>query len=448
MYLNKTVFLVAGISRSGIAATEFLLSHGAECFICDEMDTEGIRTSTAMLYAKGARPISGDEAIEAMDKIDVLVMSPGIPIDNRIPLAAKRAGKRIIGEMELGFLYSTCPIVAVTGTNGKTTTCSLIASVLDRAGVDCRAVGNMGVPFTSKLSELDCNTVAVTEVSSFQLETLNAFSPHIAIVTNVAEDHLSRHYNMQNYIFLKSKILKNLKESEYAVLNYDDYVVRGFSEKTKGKVEYFSLKEKVDGAYIEGDMLYYKGNAVMDTRLIRLKGEHNLYNILACVAACKVLGVSDNDIAEGIIAFKGISHRIEFVRSIRGIDFYNDSKATNVDSTIKALNAMSKPTVLLLGGKDKGQSFDSLFEACKAKNVVKIILFGECRYKLLKSAERAEMDCYCLASSLSSAVSLAFSEAEVGQNVLLSPACSSFDEFSGFEERGARFAEIVNGFDE
>lgn len=447
MYLNKTVFLVVGISRSGVSATEFLLSEGANCYICDELDSDSVKASIARLKLLGAKPVSAEEAIEIIEEIDVVVMSPGVPIDNRIPLSAKRVGKRIIGEMELGYLFSSSPIVAVTGTNGKTTTCSLIGGVLERAGISRQLVGNMGVPFTSKIKELNTSTVAVTEVSSFQLETLFAFTPHVAVVTNISEDHLSRHYNMQNYVFLKSKILHNLKESEYAVLNYDDYVVRGFSEKTKGKIVYFSAKEVVDGAYLDGDTIYYKGNAVMDARLIRLKGEHNLYNVLACVAVCKILGISDNDVAEGIIEFKGIRHRVEFVRSVGGVDFYNDSKATNVDSTLKAIDSMSKPTVLLLGGRDKGQNFDGLFKACKDEKIVKVILFGESRYKLLKSAERAELNCYCLATNVCSAVKLAYAEAVEGQNVLLSPACSSFDEFAGFEERGIMFTEIVNGLD-
>ncbi len=443
MYIGKNIFLVAGISKSGIAAAEFLLSNGAECYIVDEYDTEGVRASAAALAAKGAVRVSAEEIENIIPTIDVLVMSPGIPIDNRIPILAKKAGKRIIGELELGFLYSVCPIVAVTGTNGKTTTCSLIADILSRADIPNRLVGNMGVPFTSKLAELDINTVAVTEVSSFQLETMTTFAPHIAVVTNIAEDHLSRHYNMQNYIYLKSKLLYNLKESEYAVLNYDDYVVRGFSEKTSGKTVFFSLKEKVDGAYVEDGIIMFRERPVLDTKLIGVAGEHNLYNILASVAVAKSLGVPDNPIAEAIIDFKGIKHRIEFVRTVNGIDFFNDSKATNVDSTLKALNSMTKPVVLILGGKDKGQSFDELFVRCKQLGVSKIVLYGETRYKMLKSAEFAEADNVCVATNLSSAVGLAYAEAQAGQCVLLSPACSSFDEFSGFEERGERFTELV-----
>lgn len=445
MFLEKNVFLVAGISKSGIAATEFLLSKGAECYMVDELETEGVRASMAALADKGAIPVRADEVEDIIPKIDVLVMSPGIPIDNRIPISAKKAGKRIIGEMELGFLYSNCPIVAVTGTNGKTTTCSLIADILERADVPHRLVGNIGVPFTAEMDKLDCNTVAVAEVSSFQLETMTTFAPHIAVVTNISEDHLARHYNMQNYIYLKSKILYNLKESEFAVLNYDDYVVRGFADKTSGKIIYFSVKEKVPGVYIEDDVIYYFGSPVMDKKLIRIAGEHNLYNILAAIAATKALKLPDNVIAESIIDFKGIKHRIEFVRSVGGVDFYNDSKATNVDSTLKALSAMTRPTVLILGGKDKGQNFDELFRKCKLCGVEKIVLFGETRYKMLKSAEFAEVSNICLATNLYSAVNLAYNEAEEGQNVLLSPACSSFDEFSGYEERGERFAEIVGG---
>ncbi|MBP5308734.1 MAG: UDP-N-acetylmuramoyl-L-alanine--D-glutamate ligase, partial [Clostridia bacterium] len=301
-------------------------------------------------------------------------------------------------------------------------------------------------PFASKLAETNEETVAVTEVSSFQLETMNAFTPHVAVITNVSEDHLSRHYNMQNYVYLKSKILFNLRESEYAVLNYDDYVVRGFADKTKGKVIFFSAREKVDGAYVADEKIYFRDQPVLDREVIKVEGEHNLYNVLAAVAAGKILKIPDAAIAEAVAEFKGIKHRIEFIGSVNGVDYYNDSKATNVDSTLKALEAMKKPTVLLLGGKDKGQDFDVLFKACADRNVVKTILFGETRYKMLKSAERAEYGNFCVATNFFSAVNLARSEAEEGQNVLLSPACASFDEFSGYEQRGEKFAEIVGGF--
>ncbi|MBQ9481429.1 MAG: UDP-N-acetylmuramoyl-L-alanine--D-glutamate ligase [Clostridia bacterium] len=446
MYLAKDVFLVAGISRSGIAATEFLLSHGAKCYIFDELVSETVSASMSALAAKGAIEVKPEEIENIIPLIDVLVLSPGIPIDNRVPIAAKKAGKRIIGEMELAGLYSTCPIVAVTGTNGKTTTCSLISDILQTAGVKHILAGNIGVPFTSKLSETDENTVAVTEVSSFQLETMHSFSPHIAVVTNVSEDHLSRHYNMQNYVYLKSKLLFNLKESEFAVLNYDDFIVRGFSEKTKGNVVYFSAKEKADGAYLQDGVIYFRGEAVMERSLIRLGGEHNLYNILAAVAVCKLLKLENNVIAEGIIGFKGIKHRIEYIKTAGGVDYYNDSKATNVDSTLKALEAMDKPAVLLLGGKDKGQDYDGLFRACGEKNVAKVILYGETRYKMLKSAERAGFENFCVATDLFAATHLARSEAKAGQCVLLSPACASFDEFTGYEQRGDKFAEIVGNF--
>ena len=446
MYLSKNIFLVLGVSKSGFASAEFLLNNGAECYICDEFESEPVSKNVSLLCAKGAKKIDANGLMGVLPLIDVLVLSPGVSIDNKIAIETKRMGKRIVGELELGAMYTNCPIVAVTGTNGKTTTCTMISDVLKKANVKNELVGNIGVPYISKIDEMDRDTVAVTEVSSFQLETVSSFSPHVAVITNISEDHLSRHYNMQNYVYLKSKILFNLKESEFAVLNYDDYIVRGFSDKTRGKIIYFSVKEKVDGVYVEDDLIYYNGTAIMDKRLIRVKGEHNLYNVLATRAVCKALKVDDNVIAEAIIEFKGIKHRIEFVREINGIDFYNDSKATNVDSTVKALNSMVKPTVLMLGGRDKGQNFEGLFEICKQRNVCKIVLFGEARYKLLKCAEKMEMTNICVATNLYSASLLAYSEAEEGQSVLLSPACSSFDEFSGFEERGEKFIEYVNNF--
>ena len=446
MYLTKSVFMVVGISRSGVAATEFLLSEGAKCYIFDELGSEGIAASMDMLEKKGAIKVSADKAEDTVSLADVIVLSPGVPIDNRIPLRAKKEGKRIIGELELGYLYSVCPIVAVTGTNGKTTCCSMIGDVLLKAKVDHKLVGNIGVPFTSEMKSLNEKAIAVTEVSSFQLETLSAFTPHIAVVTNISEDHLSRHYNMQNYVFLKSKILFNLKESEYAVLNYDDFTVRGFSEKTKGKIVWFSTREKVDGAYVEDGIIRYMGESVLDTRLIKLGGEHNLCNALAAVCAGKLLGIDNNTVAEAIVEFRGIKHRIQFVCTRGGVDYYNDSKATNVDSTLKALGSMEKPAVLLLGGKDKGQNFDPLISACKSAGVAKVILYGETRFKMLKSCEREEFENFCLATDMNAAVNLARAEAKEGQCVLLSPACASFDEFSGYEERGEKFSALAESF--
>ncbi|MCI5838693.1 MAG: UDP-N-acetylmuramoyl-L-alanine--D-glutamate ligase [Christensenellaceae bacterium] len=446
MYLKNSVFMVAGVSKSGIAATEFLLSHGAKVYVVDEIENEKTGRAFDILANLGAEKVDSVVVEEKLSEIDVLVLSPGIPIDNRIPVCAKRLGKRIIGELELGFLYSNCPVIGITGTNGKTTVCTMVSEVLMKAGIENFKVGNIGVPFTKEIDKYTPETVAVTEVSSFQLETTQTFCPHIAVVTNISEDHLIRHYNMQNYIYLKSKILFNMKESEFAVLGYDDFVVRGFKDKTKAKVVWFSAKEKVDGAYIDGDMICYKDEEVFSKALLPAGGEHNLLNALATVAVCKCMKIENNVIAEGIIGFKGIRHRIEFVREFEGVKYFNDSKATNVGSTVNALSSMNGKTVLLLGGRDKEQSFDSLFEQLKDKNVDKVVLFGETRYKMLKSAEKASFEDVCVASNFISAVNLARTESKEGENVLLSPACASYDEFSGFEERGDKFVELVNAF--
>jgi UDP-N-acetylmuramoylalanine--D-glutamate ligase len=256
MYITKNSFLVVGVSRSGVAAADFILALGGICYLCDEQKTDGILMSVGKLTEKGAIWVEMNEVEAMLSKIDVVVLSPGVPIDNSIPVTAKRMGKRIIGEMELGYMFSVNPIIAVTGTNGKTTTCSMIAAMLDKAGVKNELLGNIGVPYTSKISNMDYNTVAVTEVSSFQLETLSSFTPHIAVITNITEDHLSRHYNMQNYVYLKNKLIVNQRESEYSVLNYDDYIVRSFADKAKSKVVFFSTKQKVDGVYIDDDLMF------------------------------------------------------------------------------------------------------------------------------------------------------------------------------------------------
>lgn len=447
MFLKDTKFLVVGISRSGIAVLEFLLSHKSKCYMWDDK-IEYLSSEVTSSYEKrGVVKAERVRLVEIVKEVDVVVLSPGVPIDSEVALLAKKHAKRIIGELELGSLFSSCPIVAVTGTNGKTTTCTLISSMLTNAKVKNCLVGNIGIPFTSKINEMNEETVAVTEVSSFQLETIQFLRPHIAVVTNISEDHLSRHYNMQNYVYLKSKILHNLRESEYAVLNYDDNIVKGFAEKTRGKIIYFSCKEKVDGVYLEDGMIYYFDQAVLDIRLLSVRGEHNVANILAAVAVGKILGVEDEMIAETVVAFRGIKHRVEFIGNIGGIEYVNDSKSTNVDSTIKAIQSISRPIVLMLGGKDKGQSFDELFRYFSNSNVVKIILYGQTRYKMLKSAERGNVTNYCVATNLTSAVALARAEAKSGDCVLLSPACASYDEFSGYEERGECFIKAVKSLE-
>ena len=447
MYFKTQKFLVVGASRSGIAATKLLIENGAVCYIYDDSESPLIVKSIEGLVGLGAITVDKTQINERLDEVDVVVLSPGVAIDHEIPIAAKKLGKRIIGELELGFTLCKSPIVAVTGTNGKTTTCTLIRDILNDENNRAVLCGNAGIPLSAVLGDLDKNSFAVAEVSSFQLETVWSFCPHIAVITNITPDHLSRHYNMENYIFLKGKILSNMRESEYAVLNHDDATVVKFSEKTKAKCVFFSIKNEVNGAYVSDGKIYYKGKYIMDTAEIPIGGAHNVLNVLASVCVAKIMGIADDEIAQKIRIFKGVKHRIQFIKTVDGVDYYNDSKATNADATLKAVDSMKKPTVLILGGKDKGLPFDGLFERLKNSEVKHVVLTGESRYTLLESAKKAQFDCVSVTEDFEIAFKIAKIAAKDGDCVLLSPACSSFDAFSDYEERGDKFISLVEGID-
>ncbi len=446
MLYSQQVFLVAGLSRSGISASEFLVSRGAKVYIYDDVDDANVRAAVERLEGIGCFNVKKEDLPDVTDRCDVLVLSPGIPVDHPLPVSFKRAGKRIIGEAELGALNLHCPCIAVTGTNGKTTTVSLIESVFKAAGKSGIACGNVGRPLTSCLKELGEDGVAIAEISSFQLETLYSLRPHVAVVLNVTEDHLNRHYNMENYIYLKSRLLKNSAESEFAVLNYDDPIVRTFAEKTKAKVIWFSLRERVDGAYIQDGSFCWFGEKLFSVEDLALDGEHNRANALAAIAAARLMGIGNTAIQTAFKTFRGVKHRIEKVGEVNGVTFIDDSKATNVDSAIKAVNSVRGESVLLLGGKDKGYSYEPLFEALKTSGVVHAVIYGENAFRILNAALKVGYTAVTLCRPFDLAVRVAYLIAEKGQNVLLSPASASFDAFASYEERGKRFCELMEMF--
>lgn len=443
MFPKRQLFLVLGLSRSGRASAEFLLSRNATTYIYDDLTSERVEQTANELVKKGARRVSKDQLSKMSDACDALVLSPGIPIDHPLAVAFKRKGKAVLGETELAVRNMRCPIVAVTGTNGKTTTVSLIAETLKNGGYKASACGNIGQPMTD-FCGMQEEEVAVAEISSFQLETLNSICPHIAVALNISEDHLNRHYNMENYIFLKSKLFKNCTETEYAVLNYDDSVLRGFAERTKAQTLWFSLRERVNGAYFENGALWFLGEKIMDARDLFAEGVHNIQNALATVCVAKIMGVKTEIIAKSLSDFKGIKHRLQRVGVANGVTFIDDSKGTNVDATIKAVQAMKENTVLLLGGKNKGYDYAPLFIALKNSKVTHAVLYGENRYELLKSARANGFENITVCGVFEFAVKVATLKAQSGETVLLSPASASFDAFASYEERGDRFVEIVS----
>ena len=444
MYFSTQAFLVLGLSRSGKTAAEFLLLKKAEVYIYDDLSSDRIEQTAIALEEKGAKRIQKGDLEEMTKRCDGLVLSPGIPIDHPIAIAFKRNGKAVLGESELAARYMRCPIVAVTGTNGKTTTVSMLAETLQKSGVTAQACGNIGTPM---LDFWDMQEgVAVAEVSSFQLETLNSLRPHVAVILNITEDHLNRHYSMENYIFLKAKLLKNCSGTEYAVLNYDDAIVRGFAEKTKAQVVFFSVRERVKGAFYERGELYFNNEKIMSATQLPIGGLHNVQNALAVIAVAKIMGVPTDKIVEALADFKGVKHRIETVAKVNGITYIDDSKGTNVDATLKAIACMKEETVLLLGGKDKGYNYTKLFSSLKRSKVVHAVLYGENRYVLLKCAREQGYESVTVCEEFSIAVKIAALKAQAGQTVLLSPASASFDQFTSYEERGDKFVEIVQSF--
>lgn len=443
MYCKNSSFLVLGMQKSGYGATSLLLLEGAKVYMYDDNQSETVKKNMAELESKGAKICT--QPLIQLEYVDVLVLSPSIPIDHEIAVRARELKKRIIGEFELASLFTNNLCVAVTGTNGKTTTCSLLEHVLSKVFSDVMLVGNVGIPFSSKVVSDQKNRVYIAEVSSFQLETINRFTPHVACILNVTPDHLTRHYNMENYLFLKSKLILNLRESEFAVLNYDDVLVSSLSKKTRAKVVWFSLNEKIDGAYKDGDFLYYKDELIISVNEINISGNHNIENVLCAICVLKILGIQNEDIVNGIKDFSGVKHRIQKVKTVNGVTFFNDSKSTNPDSCISAINSMSNKTILIMGGYDKGLDYESVMRQIKkSKTVEKVVLTGQSANSMFKDATRCGLSEVYVVKDFDIAVKVAYNLAGDGYSVLLSPATSSFDIFSSYEERGDKFIEIVN----
>lgn len=444
MDYKRQKFVVFGLSSSGMAVSEFLISKGAKTYLYEELESEKISQNIDYLLSKGAILIDKNDYKKASEIADVLVLSPGVPINHPLAVECKRLKKRIIGELELAFLNVSTPVIAVTGTNGKTTTCNFISDILTAGGIENLLVGNIGYPVSKNIEELS-NKIAVCEVSSFQLETVSAFCPHIACILNIAPDHLDRHYTMENYVFLKKRLLKNLKESEYAVLNYDDETVRTFQADCRGKVIWFSKNQEVEGAYIIDGKLYYKKEYICELNSISLSAFHSEENLLCGVCVCFLLDVKKEVLLSVLNSFKGVKHRNELIATVNGINYYNDSKGTNTAAAISAAKSMKNGTVMILGGKDKGEDYNELFNQLKETQVKKVVLVGESRFKMLESAQVTGFESVTLTTRFDDAFKIASLLAEKGGNVLLSPATSSYDMFSSYEERGNYFCKLVEG---
>ena len=442
MYYKKTSFLVAGLQKSGLSSAKLLLERGANVYIYDKRKSAEVVVNIDKLQALGG--IVVDDYKSAVDYIDVLVISPGVPIDSDICITYKKAGKRIIGELELGFLEIKTPLIAVTGTNGKTTVCTLIHKVLKDSGYKANLSGNVGTPITSVIDEINNSELSVVEVSSYQLETTYSFLPHVSVVLNITPDHLERHYSMENYTLVKSKIVIPLKESEFAILNYDDDRVKDFSKLTKAKILWFSVKEEVDGGYLKDDSIYFNGEKIIEIDKLLIKEQHNVQNVLATVCALKAVGVETQDIIKSLTNFKGVKHRFQTVCEKNGVIFINDSKSTNPDSTMKAVCSLKTPAVLIVGGSDKRLDYTELFDTIKnSSKITRTVITGQSADGMLSSAIKVGLDKVSVVKGFDEAVKTAYMLCGKGEAVLLSPATASFDEFKDFEERGERFVKVA-----
>lgn len=442
--------LVCGMARSGVSAAQCLYELGARVTISDSKAEEKLAEALQPLEGMDIRRCLGDQAQPAdLESYDLAVTSPGIPMQAPILRAVQAAGVPLIGELELGAQVSRAPLYAVTGTNGKTTTTTLIGEIFRNLGKTTYVVGNIGYPFTACALQCGEEDVAVAEVSSFQLETISTFHPHIAVMCNITEDHLNRHGTMEEYIRVKERIFENMGQGDYAVLNLDDPIVRGMAERIPCAPAFFSRRQEVEtGAYLEGEEVVFSLNGhkkrVLRADEIRIPGEHNLENALAATALTMLAGVPAPVVRHTLKTFPGVEHRIETVRTVEGVTYINDSKGTNVDASIRAVRAMKVPTVLLAGGYDKHTDFLPLAREILASKIHTVVVLGDTAEQIERALRAVGFESILHAKTFEEAVLLARSCAKEGENVLLSPACASFDMFQDYEERGRVFKEIVS----
>ena len=442
--------LVCGMARSGVSAAQCLYELGARVTISDSKAEEKLAEALQPLEGMDIRRCLGDQAQPAdLESYDLAVTSPGIPMQAPILRAVQAAGVPLIGELELGAQVSRAPLYAVTGTNGKTTTTTLIGEIFRNLGKTTYVVGNIGYPFTACALQCGEEDVAVAEVSSFQLETISTFHPHIAVMCNITEDHLNRHGTMEEYIRVKERIFENMGQGDYAVLNLDDPIVRGMAERIPCAPAFFSRRQEVEtGAYLEGEEVVFSLNGhkkrVLRADEIRIPGEHNPENALAATALAMLAGVPAPVVRHTLKTFPGVEHRIETVRTVEGVTYINDSKGTNVDASIRAVRAMKVPTVLLAGGYDKHTDFLPLAREILASKIHTVVVLGDTAEQIERALRAVGFESILHAKTFEEAVLLARSCAREGENVLLSPACASFDMFQDYEERGRVFKEIVS----
>lgn len=451
--MEKEKVLVVGTGKSGIAATQLLLRTGKLPVLFDsnaELDKDEIlgKLSLSGDEKKHVEIVLGDLTEEEKKALSGVVLSPGVPTDTEFVNDLRNRGLLISGEIELAFEQEKGAVLAITGTNGKTTTTTLLGEIMKATGKKTFVVGNIGNPYTLEAEKTDADSVTVAEISSFQLETIHTFRPRVSAILNITPDHLNRHHTMENYVKAKQDITKNQTKEDYCVLNAEDPYTDAFLEQCPATVILFSSQRELADGYFYADECIYKAvqgkkQKLMNIHEMRLLGMHNVENVMAAIAMADAYG-ADMEVILGVVRdFKAVEHRIEYVKTVRGVDYYNDSKGTNPDAAIKGIGAMVKPTYLIGGGYDKQSEYDEWIESFGGK-VRKLVLLGQTREKIADCAKKHGFTDYIFVDDLQQAVDYCAEHAKEGEAVLLSPACASWGMFPNYEVRGKMFKDMVN----
>jgi UDP-N-acetylmuramoylalanine--D-glutamate ligase len=444
MDVNGKRVLVVGLGKSGVASALFLESRGARVTVSDAKSEDQLCNEIPALLDRGITVETGKHGERTFRDQDLIVVSPGVPSDVAPLQQARRLGIPVIGEIELTARFLQGNVVAITGSNGKTTTTTLTGEIIASGGRKTLVGGNIGTPAITFVEQSSADTWVVLEISSFQLESIESFHPHISAVLNITPDHLDRHGSMENYIAAKGRIFENQTVDDYVVLNADNEISLRLAKGMKPQVLWFSRLRAVErGAYVRGEAIVYRDGQeveIMPVSEIALKGAHNVENVLAAVAIGMAAGVEPQAIRRAVKDFRAVEHRLEYVATLRGVQYYNDSKATNVDATVKALQSFPANIHLILGGKDKGSDYSEL-NALLAERVKCVYTIGAAAAKIESQIGNSTQ--VVSAQTLESAVRKAAAKATEGDIVLLAPACASFDQFPSYEHRGRVFKELV-----
>lgn len=434
--------VVLGLARSGTAAAEALLANNKTIRVNDKQATEQDEV-VIRLKEMGAEVVIGSHPISILDGMDIVVKNPGISYDNPIVAEAMQRDIPIITEIELAYYLFDGPIIGVTGSNGKTTTTTLVTDMLKKSDRPVKVAGNIGIVATEAVQSMKEDEALVLELSSFQLQGTEKFRPTTAILLNIFEAHLDYHKTLGNYKQAKFNIFRNQTEDDYLIYNAEDKAIAEEVKDARAKLVPFSVQQKLEaGAWIDDKYAYFKNEKIIELSKIVLVGEHNLQNILAAIAAAKLNGATNEGICQVLTTFSGVEHRLQFVENVNGRLFYNDSKATNILATQKALDSFKQPTILLAGGLDRGNAFTDLQP--HLKHVRAMVVFGQTSGKLKRLAAEVGIEKVVESENVEDAVKAAYSISEENEIILLSPACASWDQYRTFEERGDMFVQAVH----